>query len=79
MKYKTDNPPLDSQNPTLPLLDTAKTARELRRFFELHQFGIDLVLAGLRYDFPNADERELKRRLRDRLEISRRDKWRGAK
>ena len=38
---------------------------------ELHELACDVARAGIRRQFPHADEAEVERRLRQRLELAR--------
>ena len=38
---------------------------------ELHELACDVARAGIRRQFPHADEPEIERRLRQRLELAR--------
>ena len=38
---------------------------------ELHELACDVARAGIRCQFPHADEAEIERRLRQRLELAR--------
>ena len=38
---------------------------------ELHELACDVARAGIRRQFPHADEAEIERRLRQRLELAR--------
>lgn len=43
----------------------------LRIALDLHAFSCDVAREGIRRQFPEADEAEVERRLRQRLELSR--------
>jgi hypothetical protein len=44
--------------------------QRLRIALDLHAFSCDLAREGLRRQLPNADEMELERRLRERLQAA---------
>lgn len=39
---------------------------------DLHAFSCDMAREGIRHQFPDADEAEVERRLRERMEMARR-------
>ncbi len=45
--------------------------QRLQIALDLHQFACDVAREGIRHQFPQADEAEVERRLRQRLELAR--------
>jgi hypothetical protein len=46
--------------------------QRLRIALDLHEFSCQMAREGIRSQFPDADEAEVDRRLRERLELARR-------
>ena len=46
--------------------------QRLQIALDLHQFACEVARAGIRRQFPEADDREIDRHLRNRIELSRR-------
>ena len=44
--------------------------QRLRIALDLHAFSCDMAREGIRHQFPDADEAEVERRLRQRLEAA---------
>ncbi len=45
--------------------------QRLQIALDLHQLACDMAREGIRHQFPQADEAEVERRLRQRLELAR--------
>lgn len=46
--------------------------QRLQIALDLHRFACDLAREGIRHQFPHADQAEVERRLRQRIEAARR-------
>lgn len=58
-----------------PPIDPQTLRRKLAQVADLHQMGIELALAGLRLDHPQASPQELQRLLRAKIARFRQNKW----
>jgi len=47
-------------------------AQRLKIALDLHEFSCEIARQGIRHQFPRADEAEIDRQLRKRLELARR-------
>lgn len=46
--------------------------QRLKIALDLHEFACEISRAGIRHQHPDADEKEVNRRLRERIKLSRR-------